>query len=74
MIKSLLALLAKLAEWGFWERKRKADRDDDPENKYAKAKEENAKAVVSGDADHVNARLDARLDSLQNAPRSGDSK
>ena len=39
-------------------------RQDDPQLKYQKAKDENAQIIQSGNADSLNAKLDADLDRL----------
>ena len=47
-----------------WLVKRFIMRQDDPQLKYQKAKDENAQIIQSGNADSLNAKLDADLDRL----------
>ena len=65
MISSLLNILSKLLTlWVWW----KGDKRK-PSNQYDQAKQDNGKAVTSGDADYVNAALDRNLDRLRNSDR-----
>jgi glucose-6-phosphate dehydrogenase assembly protein OpcA len=61
MLSAILNILSKLLTLFVWW---KADKRD-PANQYEQAKSDNAKAVTSGDADSVNARLDSDLDRLR---------
>jgi hypothetical protein len=45
---------------------------DDPQVKYEKAKQENAKIITTGDQDAINRKLDVDTDKLDRVRNNGD--
>lgn len=62
MVTGFVTLIGTLLSIVFWMMQRSAKKSDDPQQQYAKARNENEKLLTKGDIKGINTRLADLLD------------